>query len=69
MVSSLAEQLTIRVAPSLAASILGGTGDHTSSQISADTTRASIDDAANKSPGPKGIISPSNRISRAVSGP
>ena len=62
IVIGLPEMLTSTVAPASAASALGGTGTHMSSQTSTCTTSPGTSSAENSRSGPNGTSAPSRRI-------
>ncbi len=63
MVIGLPDRFASTVAPASAASELGGTGIHKSSQISAWTIRSGRSAQANSRSGPNGTVCPAKRIS------
>ena len=69
MVSSLAEQLTITVAPAMQWRMLGGQGTHTSSQTSAPIIRPGAFLQENRRLAPMGTVPPSHAASTGISFP
>ena len=65
-VIGLPERLASTVAPASAASALGGTGTHMSSQISTCSTRPGTSSAANSRSGPNGTVTPAEHDGAAA---